>query len=290
MNKITVILVVLVSLVAANIIINKNFSDVKSDYPTLYESIGKNEDSISTFEIIKKNNKIKFFKKDSCYAIKSINYCADSKKIFLLNKFFNNNIKDVYSKNEENLRRLGFIDAEGNLASKTFILKIGHEILRVGNINEHDEAYILHSDKIYKVDYYHDLSDISTKNWVDKSKPVITILDSDKFDIEISKVGEPGCIIKHEKMLSDLEYSALRNSFFDLYANDIVVLDEFEYLGIVNKAISIKLHYQEKKIIFDIWKKDHLIYMFLIGDGLDNAYIIPNAVYENIINAGCKLL
>ena len=91
-------------------------------------------------------------------------------------------------------------------------------------------------------------------------------------------------------MLSDLEYSALRNSFFDLYANDIVVLDEFEYLGIVNKAISIKLHYQEKKIIFDIWKKDHLIYMFLIGDGLDNAYIIPNAVYENIINAGCKLL
>ena len=290
MKKIIVILVVLVSLVVVNMLINKNSSDTKNDYPTLSEAIGKNEAFLSTLEIINNNSKIKFLKKDSCYVIESINYCADSKKINSLKKFFNNNIKDIYVKNEKNLRRLGFLDEEDNLNLSAFVITIGYEILHIGNINEYGEAYVLHADKIYKVDYYKGLSDISTNKWIDKSEPIITILDSDKFDVEISRIGKPGCIIKHEKMLSHSEYSTLRNSFFDLYANDVVKLDEFEYLDTLSKAISIKLHHQGKKKIFDIWKEDHLIYMFVIGDGMDNAYIIPNAVYENIINVNCKLL
>ena len=43
-----------------------------------------------------------------CIRIESINYCADSKKIIILKKFLNNNIKDIYDKTEENLQRLGF--------------------------------------------------------------------------------------------------------------------------------------------------------------------------------------
>ena len=149
----------------------------------------------------------------------------------------------------------------------------------------------MYANKIYKIDYFQGLSDISTKEWIDKSEPIITLFDGDKFDVEISRIGKPGCIIKHEKMLSNSEYSTLRNSFFDLYAIDVVKLGEFEYLvGTLSKAISVKLHHQGKKKVFDIWKEDHLVYMFDIGDGMNNAYIIPNAVYENIINVNCKLL
>jgi hypothetical protein len=46
-------------------------------------------------------------------------------------------------------------------------------------------AYIKLINKIYKVDYYKSLSNVSTKEWIDKSSQLIDLLDRDAFHIKI---------------------------------------------------------------------------------------------------------
>ena len=63
---------------------------------------------MSTFVISINDNKIALSKDDSCYKIKSINYCADHNQVQLFNKFLNNEVNDIYENSLENRNRLGF--------------------------------------------------------------------------------------------------------------------------------------------------------------------------------------
>ena len=139
-------------------------------------------------------------------------------------------------------------------------------MLQVGNINEYDEAYIQHLDKIYKVDYYHGLSDISTKNWIDKSKPIITILDSDKFDIEISRIGKPGCIIKGEKKTTT-NY------------NDISC-DNIEFIEIDNPASDVEEI--SKNYLDSPLTPDEFVKLVSAGNNEFNAVINSQDIYNNM--------
>ena len=115
MKKIFIIVAILSSLIIANILINTENSKSKKDIQILSEAINLAE-LTSSFEIFQKDNKIKLIKKDYCYEIDSIDYCADHTKVQLLNKFIGSKVKDTYDDREENLIRLGF-DNSKNISS-----------------------------------------------------------------------------------------------------------------------------------------------------------------------------
>jgi len=293
MKKIIIIIVILCFLTVTNILINSNSSELKKEMVLLSEAINLT-DPASSFEITNRDKKLKLVQEESCYKIKSIDYCADDKKVKLLKKFLNNNIKDIYKNSEENINRLGF-----NSAGKSPSIIINEsKTLFFGNINKYNEIYVLQDNKIYKVRYYKGLLDASTKQWIDKSKPIISLFENDKFDIEIQGCGILGgdivagdiapISIEHKDLVSNQKYSILRNSFFDLYASDLRIMthDELEVLYSKYKTLRIFLspHTKNKKVdyYYHIWKEDHLVYL-KPGNRLSNkAFIIPNSVYKNI--------
>ncbi len=283
MKKIIVIIFALVFLLAANIFLTKNSFREKEVYPSLNQAIGLTE-SLLTFEVINGDNKIKIRKNTLCYEIISISYCADNKKIEILKKILNSNIEDIYENTDDNLKRLGFDFKD---KSKSIILNETKK-LRLGNINQYNEIYVLYNNKIYKISYYQDLLEPSTKIWIDKTKPIIPLLDGDKLDIEISRKGKNICRIKHESTIFNQKYSTIRNSFIDLYPIDIVKVTASQSRSMTNNAdvsISIKLQFKGKVESFSIWKKDEFIYMENTNNR-NYAYVIPNAVYDNL-NIDC---
>ena len=291
MKKLLIIIVILSSLIIANILFKTDNSKLDKDTKTLSEEINLLE-LASSFEIFKKDNKIKLIKKNSCYKIKSIDYCSDNKKVQLLNKFISSNVKDTYENTEKNLIRLGF----DNVDNKRSMIINGNKTLSFGNINKYDEIYVLQEDKIYKVDYYKGMLEIATKQWIDKSKPIINTLESDEFNILIhEKIKINPCVsISHEDLLSDKKFSTLRNSFFDLYASDVKATP-IEYYDKVKKNNSLFTVYlispHSNKIInhFIIWKESHLVYFTESVPSIlpKLAFVVPNSVYDNISNY-CK--
>ena len=284
MKKLFIIIAILGSLIIANILINTENSESKKDIQTLSEAINLAELTLS-FEIFQKDNKIKLIKKDYCYEIESISYCADDVKVQLLNKFIGSKVKDTYENREENLIRLGF-DNSKNISS---MIINGDKNLFFGNINQYNEIYVLQENKIYKVDYYKGMLEISTKQWIDKSKPIINIVESDEFNIVFGERGEVDSCTNflHEDLVLDKKFSILRNSFLDLYASDVKLMP-LEYLLKVVKNDSLYRGYlsspDSKKILntFMIWKEDHLVYFVSSMNNPNLAFVVPNSVYKNI--------
>ena len=284
MKKLFIIIAILGALIIANILINTENSESKKDIQTLSEAINLVELTLS-FEILQKDNKIKLTKKDYCYQIESIDYCADDAKVQLLKKFIGSKVKDTYENREENLIRLGF-DNSKNISS---MIINGNKTLFFGNINQYNEIYVLQENKIYKVDYYKGMLEISTKQWIDKSKPIINIMESDEFNITIHEkhAVDPCANILHKDLVLDKKFSILRNSFLDLYASDVKLMP-LEYSLKVVKNDSLFTGYlrspHSKKILnsFMIWKEDHLVYFAPSMNNPNLAFVVPNSVYKNI--------
>ena len=284
MKKLFIIIAILGSLIIANILINTENYESKKHIQTLSEAINLAE-LTSSFEILQKDNKIKLIKKDYCYEIESIDYCADHTKVQLLNKFIGSKVKDTYDDREENLIRLGF-DNSKNISS---MIINGNKTLFFGNINQYNEIYVLQENKIYKVDYYKGMLEISTKQWIDKSKPIINIMESDEFNITIHEkyAVDPCANILHKDLVLDKKFSILRNSFLDLYASDVKLMP-LEYSLKVVKNDSLFTGYlrspHSKKILnsFMIWKEDHLVYFAPSMNNPNLAFVVPNSVYKNI--------
>ena len=284
MKKLFIIIAILGALIIANILINTENSESKKDIQTLSEAINLVELTLS-FEILQKDNKIKLTKKDYCYEIESIDYCADDAKVQLLHKFIGSKVKDTYENREENLIRLGF-DNSKNISS---MIINENKNLFFGNINQYNEIYVLQENKIYKVDYYKGMLEISTKQWIDKSKPIINIMESDEFNITIHEkhAVDPCANILHKDLVLDKKFSILRNSFLDLYASDVKLMP-LEYSLKVVKNDSLFTGYlrspHSKKILnsFMIWKEDHLVYFAPSMNNPNLAFVVPNSVYKNI--------
>jgi len=289
MKKLFIIIAILGALIIANILINTENSESKKDIQTLSEAINLAELTLS-FEILQKDNKIKLIKKDYCYEIESIDYCADDAKVQLLNKFIGSKVKDTYENREENLIRLGF-DNSKNISS---MIINGNKTLFFGNINQYNEIYVLQENKIYKVDYYKGMLEISTKQWIDKSKPIINIMQNDEFNITIHEkhAVDPCANVLHKDLVLDKKFSILRNSFLDLYASDVKLMP-LEYSLKVVKNDSLFTGYlrspHSKKILnsFMIWKEDHLVYFAPSMNNPNLAFVVPNSVHKNI-DTYCK--
>lgn len=282
MKKLIILIGMLGALIFANIIIS-NTSSKKESEQTLSDAITL-DNPLSTFVISINDNKIALSKDDSCYKIKSINYCADHNQVQLFNKFLNNEVNDIYENSLENRNRLGFSNKK-NISS---VLINNRKTLLFGNINQYSEIYVQESNKIYKVDFYKDILDISTNKWIDKSKPIIDLVESDKFDVVINLNGnENKCInIPHKKLINDQKHSTLRNSFFDLYASDVKIWNgEFSNNSFLIVHLKNKNNKKVKKSFY-IWKEDHLVY-FYADNGNKQKFVIPNSVYENI-KSYCK--
>ena len=285
MKKLFIIISILGSLIIANILINTEDSESKKDTKTLSQAINLAELTLS-FEILQKDNKIKLIKKDYCYEIESIDYCSDDAKVHLLKKFIDSKVKDTYENRQENLIRLGF-DNSNNISS---MIINGNKTLFFGNINQYNEIYVLQENKIYKVDYYKGMLETSTKQWIDKSKPIINIMENDEFNITIhEKNAVDSCAnILHKDLVLDKKFSILRNSFLDLYASDVKLMP-LEYLLKVAKNDSLFTGYlsspHSKNILnhFMIWKEDHLVYFSpSINNNPSLAFVVPHSVYKNI--------
>ena len=284
MKKLFIIIAILGSLIIANILINTEDSESKKDTKTLSQAINLAELTLS-FEILQKDNKIKLIKKDYCYEIESIDYCSDDAKVQLLKKFIDTKVKDTYENREENLIRLGF-DNSKNISS---MIINGNKTLFFGNINQYNEIYVLQENKIHKVDYYKGMLEISTKQWIDKSKPIINIMQNDEFNITIHEkhAVDPCANILHKDLVLDKKFSILRNSFLDLYASDVKLMP-LEYSLKVVKNDSLFTGYlrspHSKKILnsFMIWKEDHLVYFAPSMNNPNLAFVVPNSVYKNI--------
>jgi hypothetical protein len=131
--------------------------------------------------------------------------------------------------------------------------------------------------------------DIATKQWIDKSKPIISLLETDEFDIEIV-----GCdTFEHKNLVLNSKYSILRNSFFDLYASDVKMMSDDDLDSDFAKKYNILVvilfpHSKNKEsVIFHIWKEKHLVYLMnasgVTWDITSNqAFNIPNSVYKNL--------
>ncbi len=129
MRKLIILIGVLGTLIFANIIIS-NTSSKKESKQKLSDAIVL-DNSLSSFVISINDNKIALSKDDSCYKIKSINYCADHNQVQLFNKFLNNEVNDIYENSLENRNRLGFVNKK-NINS---VLINNRKTLLFGNIN-----------------------------------------------------------------------------------------------------------------------------------------------------------
>ena len=292
MKKLIVILIILGVLIVANIIIKNEDSQNKVNMPSLAQAISL-ELSVSSYKIINDNNKIILITNGSCYEIQNLDYCADFSKIQLLQKFLQSQVKDIYDKTSENLNRLGFKNEKLNSS----IVINNTKTLVFGNTNKYNEIYVLQADKIYKVDYLQGIFETTSKYWADKSEVLLPFVDTDKFTVQIIKhIGNNNtkrCKFIEQKDFSDIKYSTLRNSFFDLYASDITRLKENDESLFFDTGISVTFvhpHTGEEMYSFEIWKDDHLVYFsskYSENQKNNLKYTIPNSVYENI-SVYCK--
>ena len=292
MKKLIVILIILGVLIVANIIIKNEDSQNKVNMPSLAQAISL-ELSVSNYKIINDNNKIILITNGSCYEIQNLDYCADFSKIQLLQKFLQSQVKDIYDKTSENLNRLGFKNEKLNSS----IVINNTKTLIFGNTNKYNEIYVLQADKIYKVDYLQGIFETTSKYWADKSEVLLPFVDTDKFTVQIIKhIGNnktKRCKFIEQKYFSDIKYSTLRNSFFDLYASDITRLKENDESLFFDTGISVTFvhpHTGEEMYSFEIWKDDHLVYFsskYSENQKNNLKYTIPNSVYENI-SVYCK--
>ena len=155
----------------------------------------------------------------------------------------------------------------------------------MGKINQYSEIYIQQENKIYKVNFNKDILQTNTKEWIDKSKPIIDLAESDKFNIDINLNRNNCASIQHKNLIKDKKFSALRNSFFDLYASDV------KPWNMKNDDLVFTIHIKtsnNKDIIghFNIWKEDHLVYL-VKSNTPSLKFVIPNLVYDNI-STYCK--
>jgi len=303
MKKLIIITIVLMSLLVANILVNNDKTLTEKKSLSLSEAINIKLPPTS-FEIITNDNKIQLIKSNNCYNIKSINYCADTKKVNFLKKFLSNKVKDIYENNKENLARLGF----NNIEKSNSIIINNKKTLIFGNINQYNEIYVLQANKIYKVDYYKGMLEITTRYWVDKSKPILSAVETDEFNVEIYSIksGELCEAITHNDFLSGTKHSTLRNTFFDLYPSDInkkgltyhasKTIDQYKgkerkiFESFIESGMWLSLRdsntgYSFKNNTIDIWKEDHVVYASERSGNLK--FVIPNSVYDNI-NFYCK--
>lgn len=281
MKKLFIVITILGSLVIANILINTDRFNTKKVTENLSDVIFLDK-TLFSFEIINKGKKIKLIEKESCYKIKSINYCADDKKVQLLKKFLTGEVKDTYENTKENLNRLGFTNEVGSIE----MVINSNRTLLFGNINQYNEVYVSQLNKIYKVDYFEGVLETFTGHWINKSNPILPLLENDEFDIEILNLDiskKRNCAsISHKELVNDNNFSTLRNAFFDLYASDI----KNNWKEAINaRSQKMKIVFTSsitKKIIFDviIWKKDHLVYLSKVTGDVN--FVIPNSVYDNV--------
>ena len=281
MKKLFIVITILGSLVIANILTNTNRFNTKKVTENLSDVIFLDK-TLFSFEIINKGKKIKLIEKESCYKIKSINYCADDKKVQLLKKFLTGEVKDTYENTKENLNRLGFTNEVGSIE----MVINSNRTLLFGNINQYNEVYVSQLNKIYKVDYFEGVLETFTGHWINKSNPILPLLENDEFDIEILNLDiskKRNCAsISHKELVNDNNFSTLRNAFFDLYASDIKNNWEEAINARSQKMKIVFTNSITKKIIFDviIWKKDHLVYLSKATGGVN--FVIPNSVYDNV--------
>ena len=281
MKKLFIVITILGSLVIANILINTDRFNTKKVTENLSDVIFLDKNLFS-FVIINKGKKIKLIEKESCYKIKSINYCADDKKVQLLKKFLTGEVKDTYENTKENLNRLGFTNEVGSIE----MVINSNRTLLFGNINQYNEVYVSQLNKIYKVDYFEGVLETFTGHWINKSNPILPLIENDEFDIEILNLDiskKRNCAsISHKELVNDNNFSTLRNAFFDLYASDI----KNNWKEAINaRSQKMKIIFTSsitKKIIFDviIWKKDHLVYLSKVTGDVN--FVIPNSVYDNV--------
>jgi len=289
MKKLIILISIIGILVVVNALFNnKNFS-LKKNTQTLKEAILL-EEPLTSIVISKNNNQITLIKKspDSCYEIVNLDYCVDNKKFQLLKKFIGNEIKDIYEKTEENLHRLGFKNNKNNSS----IIINNNKSLYFGNINKYSEVYVLQANNIYKIEYSKGMLETTSRFWLDKSNPLLPLVETDEFDIEIYNFTTDDLNecekVKHTEIVLTTNHSTLRNSFFDLYASDAKKFDSFEDS---QKLLLIKLKNpnSDKKIFnFFLWKEEHLTYFlesYPKQQGLK--FLIPNSVYENV-KSYCK--
>ena len=292
MKKLIVILIILGVLIVANVITKDEDSQSKINMPSLAQAISL-ELSVSNYKIINDNNKIILITNGSCYEIQNLDYCADFSKIQLLQKFLQSKVKDIYDKTTENLNRLGFKNEKVNR-----LLVINNtKTLVFGNTNKYNEIYVLQADKIYKVDYFQGIFETTSKYWADKSAVLLPFVDTDKFTVQIIKqIGNnkaSRCKFIEQRDFSDIKYSTLRNSFFDLYASNVKRLREKDESLFFNTGISVLFDHPytgEEMYSFEIWKDDHLVYFsskYSENKKNNLKYTIPNSVYENI-SVYCK--
>lgn len=280
MKKLIIIIVTLGFLIVANILTNSNNPSLKKHTATLSEVVDL-ETPISSFSISINKNKINLIDDGTCYKIKSIGYCADDKKIQLFKRFLSNKVNDIYENTPENIKRLGFNSPTNN---KVIVIN-NNKTLIMGKINQYSEIYIQQTNKIYKVNFNKDMLQTNTKEWIDKSKPIIDLAESDKFNIDIN-INRNNCAsIHHKNLINDKKFSALRNSFFDLYASDV------KPWNMKDDDLVFTIHIKtsnNKDIIghFNIWKEDHLVYL-VKSNTPRLKFVIPNLVYDNI-STYCK--
>ena len=281
MKKLFIVITILGSLVVANILINTDRFNTKKVTENLSDVIFLDK-TLFSFEIINKGKKIKLIEKESCYKIKSINYCADDKKVQLLKKFLTGEVKDTYENTKENLNRLGFTNEVGSIE----MVINSNRTLLFGNINQYNEVYVSQLNKIYKVDYFEGVLETFTGHWINKSNPILPLIENDEFDIEILNLDiskKRNCAsISHKELVNDNNFSTLRNAFFDLYASDIKNNWEEAINARSQKMKIVFTNSITKKIIFDviIWKKDHLVYLSKVTGDVN--FVIPNSVYDNV--------
>ena len=122
-------------------------------------------------------------------------------------------------------------------------------------------------------------------------------VDTDKFTVQIIEhIGNnkaKRCELIEQRDFSDIKYSTLRNSFFDLYASDVTRLREKDESLFFDTGISVLFDHpytEEEMYSFEIWKDDHLVYFaskYSENKKNNLKYTIPNSVYENI-SVYCK--
>ena len=292
MKKLIVILIILGVLIVVNIIIKNEDSQSNVNMPSLAQAISL-EPSVSSYKIINDKNKIILITNGSCYKIQNLDYCADFSKIQLLQKFLQSKIKDIYDKTTENLNRLGF---KNETVNSSLVINNAKTLI-FGNTNNFNEIYVLHSDKIYKVDYYQGIFETTSMYWADKSEVLLPFVDTDKFNVQIIEhIGNnksKRCELIEQRDFSDTKYSTLRNSFFDLYASDVTRLREKDESLFFDTGISVLFDHPytgEEMYSFEMWKDDYLVYFaskYSENKKNNLKYTIPNSVYENI-SVYCK--
>ncbi len=289
MKNLIILIIIIAVLILANILFNNKNLGSKSSNQSLANAINLKED-LSSFEILKNDHRIKIVKRNSCFEILDIYYCAENKKIQFLNNFLNSDVIDVYDKTEDDLKRLGF----NNNEYKRSIIINNKKTLFFGNINKYNEIYVLQSNKIYKIEYDNEFLEVTTRFWLDKSAPLIPLKDTDEFDINITRyivrnseiVDKSTCVsLDHKEITLTTKHSSLRNSFLDLYPLDLMRAEKIKDFESYDIMLTNSISGELIKIL-GVYKEEHLTYG-KINNRHDLKFVIANSVYENV-KSYCK--